>query len=115
MSKHKIFLMPFAQLYPLYLNKALKKGRSQDEVDQIIFWLTGYDHCSLAKQIKENISLEDFFNSAPRFNPNASLITGAICGVKVEEITNKTMQRIRYLDKLIDELAKGKSLDKILR
>ena len=112
---HKIFSMTFASIYPLYIAKARKKGRTQDEVDTIIYWLTGYNEVTLKQQIENEVNLETFFNSAPQLNPNASLIKGVICGVRVEEIEDKTMQKIRYLDKLIDELAKGKSMDKILR
>ena len=115
MSKPKIFSMPFAKVYPLYIAKAEKKGRTKGEVDEIIFWLTGYDGDSLAQQIESEASLEDFFGHAPRINPNASLIKGVICGCRVEEIEDETMRNIRYLDKLIDELARGKAMEKILR
>jgi len=115
MLKPKIFSMSFANIYPMYVQKVEKKGRAQAEVDKIIFWLTGYDESSLARQIKDEVSLEMFFDDAPQFNPNASLIKGVICGYRVEEIEDKMMQKIRYLDKLIDELAKGKQMDKILR
>ena len=112
---HKIFSMTFASVYPLYIAKAEKKNRTQAEVDTIIFWLTGYNEQTLRQQLENETTLEDFFNNAPQFNPNASLIKGVICGVRVEEIEDKTMQKIRYLDKLIDELAKGKLINKILR
>lgn len=115
MKKPRIFTTSFNSIYPLYVEKAEKKGRTQDEVDQIIFWLTGYDETSLKKQLDDGIDLETFFESAPQMNPNTSLITGVICGYRVEEIEDSLMQKIRYLDKLIDELAKGKSMEKILR
>ena len=115
MDKLKVFAMSFASVYPLYINKAERKGRTKDEVDEIIFWLTGYDKDSLQQQIAIETDLESFFNQAPRINPNASLIKGVVCGCRVEEIEDETMRNIRYLDKLIDELAKGKTMDKILR
>lgn len=107
--------MSFASVYPLYIQKAEKKGRSKAEVDAVICWLTGYDQLGLQLQIDRNHDFETFFNQAPQINKNASKITGVICGVRVEEIDNKLMQQIRYLDKLIDELAKGKAMEKILR
>lgn len=107
--------MSFASVYPLYVKKADKKGRTKDEVDEIIFWLTGYDKDSLQQQIVNEVDMETFFNQAPQINPNVSLIKGVICGYRVEEIEDETMQKIRYLDKLVDELAKGKSMEKILR
>ena len=107
--------MSFASVYPLYLEKAERKGRSKAEVDEIIFWLTGYDETSLQRQIDGDVDLETFFLDAPLMNPKASLIKGLICGHRVEEIEDETMQKIRYLDKLIDELAKGRAMDKILR
>jgi len=115
MQNTKIFKMSFASIYPLYIQKAEKKGRTKHEVDEIIFWLTGYDDYSLEQQIDNEVDIETFFKQAPQINPNASLIKGVICGYRVEEIEDKLMQQIRYLDKLIDELAKGKSMDKILR
>jgi len=115
MTNEKVFAMSFGSVYPLYLNKVERKGRSKDELDEVIFWLTGYDSGSLQTQIDEGVSLEAFFNEAPLFNPNASLIKGVICGHRVEEIEDKMMQKIRYLDKLVDELAKGKAMEKILR
>jgi len=115
MANSKIFSMPFARVYPLYIEKAEKKGRAKHEVDEIIFWLTGYDDDSLQQLIAQQTTFERFFRNAPRINPNASLIKGVICGCRVEEIEDETLQNIRYLDKLIDELAKGKSMDKILR
>ena len=115
MAKPKIYSMTFTSVYPLYVAKAEKKGRTKEEVDEIIFWLTGYDSTSLEQQIENEISLEVFYDNAPQINPNASLIKGVICGCRVEEIEDETMRNIRYLDKLIDELAKGKAMDKILR
>ena len=113
--KPKIFTMPFSTVYPLLIQKAEKKGRTKDEVDRITFWLTGYDAESLQKQLDSDTTVETFFEKAPQINPNASLITGVICGCRVEEIEDKTMQKVRYLDKLVDELAKGRSMEKILR
>jgi hypothetical protein len=115
MDNSRVFKMPFASVYPHYINKAEKKGRTKTEVDEIIFWLTGYNQKTLQKQIDNKTDFETFFNKAPRINPNASKITGVICGYRVEEIEDKLMQKIRYLDKLIDELAKGKPMEKILR
>ncbi|MGX7244403.1 DUF2200 domain-containing protein [Enterococcus quebecensis] len=114
-KKTKIFTMPFARVYPLYIKKVEKKGRTKAEVDEIIFWLTGYDEVSLQKQVDNNVDFERFFAEAPQINSNVSLIKGVICGYRVEDIEDKLMQKIRYLDKLIDELAKGKAMDKILR
>jgi len=114
MKNTKIFTMPFAVVYPLYIKKAERKGRSKSEVDEIICWLTGYSPKKLEEQIKKNVDFKTFFAEA-RINPNASKITGVICGYRVEEITDKLMQEIRYMDKLIDELAKGKTMEKILR
>ena len=115
MTNTKIFKMPFASVYPLYIAKAERKGRSKEEVHAIIHWLTGYDEQTLQQQIESKIDFEAFFAQAPRLNPNASKITGLICGYRVEEIEDSLMQKIRYLDKLVDELAKGKAMDKILR
>ena len=115
MEKPRIFTMSFSSIYPLYLQKAEKKGRTQKEVNEIIFWLTGYDEQSLQQQIMDEVDLETFFKQAPRVNPNASLIKGVICGYRVEEIEDELMRQVRYLDKLIDELAKGKAMQKILR
>ena len=115
MDKPRIFTMPFASIYPLYIQKAERKGRTKEEVDEIIFWLTGYDEHSLQQQMMNEADLETFFKQAPQINPNASLIKGVICGYRVEEIEDELMQKIRYLDKLIDELAKGKAMEKILR
>jgi hypothetical protein len=107
--------MPLAQVYPLYIEKAEKKGRTKTEVDEIIFWLTGYDENSLLEILEKGTDFESFFQNAPQINPNTSKITGLICGYRVEQIEDKLMQQIRYLDKLIDELAKGKAMEKILR
>lgn len=115
MKKPRAYTMTFASVYPLYIEKAERKGRSRAEVDQIILWLTGYDEAGLKAQIDGNVDFETFFDTAPRMNPCASKITGVICGYRVEEIEDKVMQRIRYLDKLVDELARGKAMDKILR
>lgn len=115
MANNRIYRVPMASVYPLYIAKAEKKGRTKAEVDQVIFWLTGYDKQTFESQLKKQASLESFFKEAPRLNPNRRLITGVICGVRVEEIAEPTMQEIRYLDKLIDELAKGKPMDKVLR
>lgn len=112
---HRIFTTTLASVYPLYIAKAERKGRSKAEVDAIVFWLTGHDEKSLAKVLTDGVSFEDFFAEAPAMNPNRNLITGVVCGVRVEEIEDRTMREIRYLDKLVDELAKGKALDKILR
>jgi hypothetical protein len=105
----------FSSIYPLYIQKAVKKGRTKEEVDEIIFWLTGYDAYSLQQHIIDEADMEAFFKQAPHINPNASLIKGVICGYRVEEIEDELMRHIRYLDKLIDELAKGKTMQKILR
>lgn len=107
--------MSFASVYPMYIAKAKKKGRTQKEVNEIIRWLTGYTQKGLENQIKKETDFKTFFAKAPKMNPARKLITGVICGVRVEEITQPTMQAIRYLDKLIDELAKGKAMEKILR
>ena len=115
MKNEKVYAMPFASVYPLYIEKAEKKGRAKSEVDEIIFWLTGYDEATLQKQIAREADFEAFFKEAPRVNPNASLIRGVICGYRVEEIEEELMRNIRCLDKLIDELAKGKPMEKILR
>jgi hypothetical protein len=115
MERPRIFTMTFSSIYPLYIQKAEKKGRTKIEVDEIIFWLTGYDEYSLQQQLMKDVDLETFFNQAPQINPKASLIKGVICGYRVEEIEDDLMRQIRYLDKLIDELAKGKAMQKILR
>jgi hypothetical protein len=107
--------MSFASVYPHYVTKAEKKGRTKEEVDEIVRWLTGYTKAGLAKQIEKRTSFREFFDKAPKLNPNASLIKGVVCGIRVEEIEDPLTQNIRYLDKLIDELAKGKKMEKILR
>ena len=111
----RVFAMKFANIYPLYVQKAERKNRTKAEVDQIICWLTGYTQAGLQKQIKQQNDLTTFFAQAPALNPNVSLITGVVCGVRVEDVEDPLMQKIRYMDKLIDELAKGKAMDKILR
>ena len=115
MENSRVFQMSFASVYPHYIQKAEKKGHTKDEVDTIICWLTGYNQKSLQHQIDKNTDFETFFAQAPQINPNVSKITGVICGYRVEEIEDKLMQKIRYLDKLIDELARGKKMEKILR
>jgi hypothetical protein len=115
MSKHKIYTMSFASVYPHYVAKAERKGRTKAEVDEIITWLTGYSQEELAAQLEKQTNFETFFDEAPQLNPSRALIKGVICGVRVEDIEEPTMQEIRYLDKLIDELAKGKAMEKILR
>ncbi len=114
-KKPRVFSMSFAAVYPLYVHKAEKKGRTKKEVDAIIAWLTGYSETQLRRAIDAGVDLEAFFTRAPRMNPNASLITGVVCGVRVEDIADPLMQKIRYLDKLVDELARGKELVSILR
>lgn len=115
MTKHRIFGISFAKVYPLYVQKAERKNRTKSEVDRIICWLTGYSEAGLREQLEQENDLETFFARAPAFNPNSSLITGVVCGMRVEAIEDPLMRKIRYLDKLIDELAKGKAIDKILR
>lgn len=115
MDNSRVYRMSFASVYPLYINKAERKGRTKAEVDTIIFWLTGYTQKTLQKEIDKKTDFETFFARAPKMNPNVSKITGVICGYRVEEIEDKLMQKVRYLDKLIDELAKGKAMEKILR
>jgi hypothetical protein len=115
MDNTRVFRMAFASVYPHYVAKAVKKGRTKQELHTIIQWLTGYDEKALQKQIDAKIDFETFFAQAPRINPNVSKITGVICGYRVEEIDDKLMQKIRYLDKLVDELAQEKPMDKILR
>jgi hypothetical protein len=114
-TKHRIFTTTVASVYPLYVAKAEKKGRTKSEVDAVICWLTGYSRQELEGQLKKQTNLETFFKEAPKLNPSRTLIKGVICGVRVEDIQEPTMREIRYLDKLIDELAKGKAMDKILR
>ena len=111
---HRIFRLPFASVYPLYAAKVEKKGRTKDELDAVICWLTGYSQAELERHVAASTTLADFFTGA-RMNPNAALITGVICGVRVETIEDPLMQQIRYLDKLVDELAKGRALEKVLR
>lgn len=115
MTKPKIYTWSLASIYPLYVQKAERKGRTKAEVDKVIFWLTGHTAKSMQKAIDAEVDLETFFAQAPRFQPNASLIKGVVCGVRVEAIEDETTRKIRYLDKLIDELAKGKAMEKILR
>jgi hypothetical protein len=115
MDNTRVFRMKFASVYPHYITKAEKKGRTKEELHAVIQWLTGYDEQTLQQQIARKVDFETFFAEAPRINPNVSKITGVICGYRVEQIEDKLMQKIRYLDKLVDELAKGKALDKILR
>ena len=114
-KKPRVFAMSFASVYPLYVQKAERKGRTQEEVDEVIRWLTGYSGPALQRVIDQQVDFETFFAEAPRLNPNVGLITGVVCGVRVEDVADPLMQKIRYLDKLVDELAKGKPLDKILR
>ncbi len=111
----RVYKMSFASVYPMYVQKAERKGRTKEEVDEIILWLTGYTSQSLQKQIDNKVDFETFFNEAPELNANVSKITGVICGYRVEEIADPIIQKVRYLDKLIDELAKGKAMEKILR
>ena len=115
MAKHRIYTTSFASVYPLYVAKAEKKGRTKAEVDEVISWLTGYRPKELDTQLKKRTDFETFFGNAPKMNPARTLIKGVVCGVRVEDIKEATMREIRYLDKLIDELAKGKAMDKILR
>lgn len=115
MEKSKVFNMKFAKVYPLLVNKAERKGRTKEEVDQIIHWLCGYTPEDIELKLKEDVGYKEFFDASPSLNPNRELITGKICGVRVEEIEDPTMKLIRYLDKLIDELARGKKMEKILR
>ena len=115
MTKHRIYTMSFSSVYPHYVAKAEKKGRTKKEVNEIIRWLTGYTQKKLNAQLKKEVDFETFFEEAPKMNPSRKLITGTVCGVKVEEVTEQLMQEIRYLDKLIDELAKGKAMENILR
>ena len=113
--KNQIFGMKFSKVYPLYVQKAERKNRSKEEVDEIICWLTGYDRSGLQRQIEQENDFETFFVQAPAFNPNSALIKGVVCGVRLEEIEDPLMKEARYMDKLIDELAKGKAMEKILR
>ncbi len=115
MTKHRIFAMSFAKVYPMYVDKAERKGRTRAEVDEIIAWLTGYEGAALSAVIDQEKTIEDFIEDAPRLNPDRALIKGVVCGVRVEEVEDRLMREVRYLDKLIDELARGKAMDKILR
>lgn len=115
MAVHRIFSTPFATVYPLYVEKAMRKGRTKEEVDHIICWLTGYDPSGLQHQLQQQVDFEAFFAQAPAMHPNSSLIKGVVCGVRVEAVEDPLMRRIRQLDKLVDELAKGKVMEKILR
>jgi hypothetical protein len=115
MPGHRIFSTPFATVYPMYVAKARRKGRTEEEVDRVICWLTGYDRDGLLHQIEQKVDFETFFSRAPEIHPNSGLIKGVVCGIRVEEIEDPLMQRIRQLDKLVDELAKGKAMEKILR
>jgi hypothetical protein len=115
MPEHRIFTTAFAKVYPFYVQKAERKNRTKEEVDQIICWLTGYDQAGLRQQLERQSDFRTFFAEAPAMHPNRSLIKGVVCGVRVEDVEDPLMQKIRYLDKLIDELAKGKAIEKILR
>lgn len=115
MPGHRIFTTPFASIYPHYVAKAERKGRSRDDVDVVITWLTGYDRAGLERVLADEVDMETFFAEAPAMNPNAPLITGVICGHRVEEIEDPLMQRIRWLDKLVDEVARGKKMTSVLR
>lgn len=115
MPAHRIYTTAFASVYPLYVQKAERKGRTKEEVDEVICWLTGYDRAGLAKLIDQRVDFQHFFDEAPALHPNAPLIKGVVCGVRVEDIDDPLMQKIRWLDKLVDELAKGKAMEKILR
>jgi hypothetical protein len=115
MTTHRIYKTSFASVYPLYVAKAVKKGRTKAEVDEVVCWLTGYSQKALEAQLKKQTDFETFFAQAPRMNPSRALIKGVVCGVRVEDIKEPTMREIRYLDKLVDELAKGKAMEKILR
>ena len=115
MPGHRIFTMPFANVYLMYVQKAERKGRTKAEVDAVICWLTGYDLTGLLKEIEQKTDFENFFGNAPKMNPNSSMITGVVCGIRVEEVEDPLMKKIRQLDKLVDELAKGKAIEKVLR
>jgi hypothetical protein len=115
MKNERVYKMPFSSVYPLLVQKAEKKGRTKEEVDTVICWLTGYDKSGLQTQIEKAVDYETFFAEAPQMNPNAYKITGVVCGVRVEEIAEPLMQKVRWLDKLVDELAKGKPMEKVLR
>jgi hypothetical protein len=113
--RHRVFAMKFANVYPMYIRKAEAKGRTKQEVDEIICWLTGYSQAEFQQQIEREVDFDTFYNEAPAYHPNSALITGVVCGIRVEDIEDPLMQRLRHLDKLIDELAKGKAMQKILR
>lgn len=115
MAKPNLFEMSFSRIYPMYVTKVEKKNRTKEELDEAIYWLTGYDEVLLKKQLDDHVSLTAFFDEAPHFNEKAKLITGVICGYRVEEIDDQLLQKIRYLDKLVDEIAKGKAMEKVLR
>ena len=115
MLKHRVFALIFGKIYPMYIQNAERKNRTTEEVDQVLCWLTGYDQAGLQRQIDQGNDLETFFAQAPAFHPNSSLIKGLVCGIRVEDIEDPLMQKISYMDKLIDELAKGKKMEKILR
>ena len=115
MAEHRIYGMKFSNVYPLYIKKVEKKNRTSAEVDQVICWLTGYEEAGLRKQIEDGVDFRTFFAQAPQIHPNCTLIKGVICGVRIEEIEDPLMRNIRYMDKLVDELAKGKAMEKILR
>lgn len=115
MTQHRIYRMKFSSVYPLYVRKAERKNRTREEVDRIICWLTGYSQAGLRRAIERECDIETFFSEAPEFHPNASLIQGVVCGVRVEAVEDPLMQKVRYLDKLVDELAKGRTMDRILR
>jgi len=115
MPSHRIFATPFAAVYPMYVQKAVRKGRTKEEVDRVIRWLTGYEQVDLEKQIERKTDFETFFGQAPAMHPNRLLITGMVCGIRVEAVEDPLMKKIRQLDKLVDELAKGKAIEKVLR
>ncbi|RUQ87552.1 DUF2200 domain-containing protein [Labedella gwakjiensis] len=115
MTGHRIFGVPFASIYPLYVTKAERKGHTAEEIDHVLSWLTGYDEAGLKRTLADEVTLEQFFADAPAMNPNAQLITGTICGVRVQEVEDPLMQKIRYMDLLVDEVARGKKMTSILR
>jgi hypothetical protein len=115
MAEHKVFSVAFAKIYPLYVEKANRKGRTQEEVDRVICWLTGYDLAQLQRQVEQGTDIKTFFAQAPAMHPNRDLIKGVICGIRVEEVEDPLMKKIRQLDKVVDELAKGKAIEKVLR